>query len=167
MLDAVTHGCIPVVIQDESEMFLEGAFTDAGLPSFDYASFSLRLMEADLPRLVKVLRAVPAARIQELRRAALWARDYFVYKDMYNPSASSRTELLAAGRPRQDAFLLITLALEGRARSLGKLVDVPDWRKRNLELLGWGAPASTADDVAVGEAAAAAADRADAAAPDG
>ena len=40
-------------------MFLEGAFTEAGLPGFDYASFSLRLMEADLPNLVKVLRAVP------------------------------------------------------------------------------------------------------------
>jgi len=154
----VTHGCIPVVIQDESEMFLEGAFTEAGLP-LDYASFSLRLAEAELPRLVQMLRAVPAARIRELRRAALWARDYFVYKDMYNPSAGSRTELLSAGRPRQDAFLLITLALEGRARALGKLVDVPDWRQRNLKLLGWGAAGS--------EAAADAADRAEAAAPNG
>ena len=166
MLDAVTHGCIPVVIQDESEMFLEGAFTEAGLP-LDYASFSLRLMESDLPRLVKVLRAVPPARIRELRRAALWARDYFVYKDMYNPSASSRTELLGAGRPGQDAFLLITLALEGRARSLGKLIDAPDWRQRNLKLLGWGAAASTVEGVAgrVSEAAADAADKLDAVTP--
>ena len=75
------------------------------------------------------LRAVSPEKIVKLRRAALWARltycvqghahlappinptsliplpdscqvrDYFVYKDMYNPSASSRTELLAAGRP--------------------------------------------------------------------
>ena len=154
-------------------MFLEGAFTEAGLPGFDYASFSLRLMEADLPDLVKVLRAVPRRRIEELRRAVLWARDYFVYKDMYNPSASSRAELLSAGRPRQDAFLLIALALEGRARALGKLVDVPEWRQRNRELLGWGADGllgagvvgrgSTADGVAGSQAAAGAADRADAA----
>ena len=29
MLDAVVHGCIPVVIEDESLMFFEGAFAEA------------------------------------------------------------------------------------------------------------------------------------------
>ena len=120
-----------------------------------------------------ILRAVPPAKVAAMQRAVLWVRDYFVYKDMYNPSASSRAELLSAGRPRQDAFLLIALALEGRARALGKLVDVPEWRQRNRELLGWGADGllgagvagrgSTADGGAGSQAAAAAADRADAA----
>lgn len=32
VLDAVTHGCIPVVVQDESEMFFEGAFAGAPTP---------------------------------------------------------------------------------------------------------------------------------------
>ena len=118
-------------------MFLEGAFTEAGLPGFDYASFSLRLMEADLPDLVKVLRAVPRRRIEELRRAALWARDYFVYKDMYSPDADERRELLKAGRPNQDAFLLLAMALEARARDLGRLPANPAaWRPRNRRLLG-------------------------------
>jgi len=127
---------IPVVVQDESEMFFEGAFTEAGLP-LDYANFSLRFGEAELPQLVKRLRAISPERILELRRAALWVRDYFVYKDMYNPSASRRADLLATGRQRQDAFLLLALALEGRARALGKLRDTPDWRERNLRLLGF------------------------------
>ena len=70
-----------------------------------------------------------------VRRAVLWVRDYFIYKDMYNPSASHRAELLGTGRKNQDAFLLLALALEGRARALGKLKDGPGWRERNLKLL--------------------------------
>lgn len=31
VLDAVIHGCIPVIVQDDSEMFFEGAFADAGM----------------------------------------------------------------------------------------------------------------------------------------
>jgi hypothetical protein len=31
VLDGIIHGCIPVILQDESEMFLEGAFPDAGM----------------------------------------------------------------------------------------------------------------------------------------
>ena len=55
VLDAVVHGCIPVVIQDESEMFFEGAFTASGLP-IDYSDFSVRLLEAELPDLVTKLK---------------------------------------------------------------------------------------------------------------
>ena len=39
VLDAVVHGCVPVVVQDESDMFFEGAFRTAGLP-VDYEDFS-------------------------------------------------------------------------------------------------------------------------------
>ena len=42
---------------------------------------------------------------------------------MYSPDADERRELLKAGRPNQDAFLLLALALEARARSLGRLQD--------------------------------------------
>ena len=75
------------------------------------------------------------------------------------------TEELPKRRGREE--------LEGRARALGKLVDVPEWRQRNRELLGWGADGllgagvagrgSTADGGAGSQAAAGAADRADAA----
>ena len=60
-----------------------------------------------------------------VQRAVLWVRDYFVYKDMYNPNADDRAELLASGRRGQDAFLLLTKALEARARALGRLRSPP------------------------------------------
>ena len=87
VLDGIVHGCIPVVVQDHSEMFFEGAFAAAGL-GLDYADFSIRLPEAELPQLVTRLRAVPAERVVQLRRLCLWLRDYFVYKDMPNPYAA-------------------------------------------------------------------------------
>ena len=124
VLDAVTHGCIPVVVEDASAMFFEGAFGLAGLP-LDYANFSVRLAEAELPQLVQRLRAIPPAAVAAMQRAVLWVRDYFVYKDMYNPNADDRAELLASGRRGQDAFLLLTKALEARARALGRLRSPP------------------------------------------
>ena len=68
----------------------------------------------------------------------MWVRDYFVYKDMFNPNAQERAELIQAGRPGQDAFLLLALALEARARALGKLpaFDASSWKRRNRRLLG-------------------------------
>jgi hypothetical protein len=135
VLDAVVHGCIPVVVQDESEMFFEGAFAAAGLP-MDYANFSVRIAEAELHNLVPILKAVPPARVRRMRRVVLWLRDYFVYKDMYNPSPTSRRQLLASGREGQDAFLLLTLALEARARALGRLPrDRSAWQPRSQLML--------------------------------
>ena len=105
-------------------MFFEGAFEAAGL-GLDYADFSVRIAERDLPDLVTTLRAIPPARVAVMRRKVLLLRDYFVYKDMYSPSASHRKAMLALGRPGQDAFLLLALALEARARALGVLKQQP------------------------------------------
>ena len=77
-----------------------------------------------------------------MRRVVLWVRDYFVYKDMYNPNPKERADLLSGGRAGQDAFLLLALALEARARALGRLpasgpASGPgSWRARNAKLLG-------------------------------
>jgi len=77
------------------------------------------------------------------------ARDYFVWKEVYSPYRYHRKDFLAAGRPGQDAFLLLTLALEAKARALGRLPgDEGRWQYRNRELLGlsWtGWPASEPD----------------------
>ena len=138
VLDAVVHGCIPVIVQDESEMFFEGAFAAAGL-GFDYADFSVRIAEDGLRSLVSTLKAIPQSRVAEMRARVLLVRDYFVYKDMYSPDADERRELLKAGRPNQDAFLLLAMALEARARDLGRLPKaVEAWRPRNRKLLGVG-----------------------------
>ncbi len=64
-------------------------------------------------------------------------RDYFVYKDAYAPYTYQRKALLETGRRGQDAFLLLALALEARARSLGKLVEPQErWLLRNRALMG-------------------------------
>jgi len=135
VLDAVVHGCIPVIVQDESYMFFEGSLHESGLP-LDYANFSLRLREVELPQLVTRLRAVTPATIRRLRRAALWVRDYFVYKDMYNPSREERRQLLDMGRPGQDAFLLLARTLEARARAFA-LHHHHASRSRSWSESGW------------------------------
>jgi len=136
VLDAVVHGCVPVIVQDESAMFFEGAFSLAGAPELEYSSFSLRLPEAELPRVLEALDAVTAPRLRAMQAAALRVRDYFVYKDVYAPYRYERKALLATGRPRQDGFLLLALALEARARQLGKLPpQTEEGRRRNRALL--------------------------------
>ena len=68
--------------------------------------------------------------------AVLRVRDYFVYKDMYNPDAQDRSVLLREGQPGQDAFLLIALTLEERARRMGKLpADTPADVARRARML--------------------------------
>ena len=54
LLAQVRHGCIPVIIMDGVLMPFEGVL--------DYASFSIRIPEADVEQLDTLLRAVPAAR---------------------------------------------------------------------------------------------------------
>jgi len=135
VLDGLVHGCIPVIVQDESDMFFEGAFGASGM-GFDYADFSVRIAEAQLHTLVDVLAAIPKKRVLQLRRVVMHVRDYFIYKDMYNPSKEHRARLLRLGRPKQDAFLLLALGLEAKARALGKLSERgSEWRSRNRALL--------------------------------
>ena len=63
-------------------------------------------------------------------------RDYFVYKDAYAPYAYQRKTLQGTGRRGQDAFLLLVLALEARARRIGKLVEPRErWLERNRALM--------------------------------
>ena len=132
VLDAVVHGCIPVVVQDESEMFFEGAFAAAGLP-IDYANFSIRLAESDLHKLVDVLRGV-SRRIRRMRRNVLWLRDYFVY--MFNPSATLRSSCSTPAAARGMRSCCWSLR-EDRARKLGRLRETSaKWRERNLAMLG-------------------------------
>jgi len=116
-------------------MFFEGALRAAGL-GFDYEAFSVRVAEGELPQLLGKLDALPPARIVAMRRAALRVRDYFVYKDMFNPSRDNRAALLSEGRRGQYAFLLLALALEDRARSLGKLPRArPEDTHRHAQML--------------------------------
>ena len=138
VLDGVIHGCVPVIFQDESYMFLQGAFAAVGA-GIDYANFSITLPEAELPRLLEHLDAVTPAQLAAYQRTLLWVRDYFVYKDLYSPYRFVRRELLGRGRANQDAFMLLALALEARARSLpprrGIHLSHDEWVARNRRLL--------------------------------
>ena len=134
VLDGIIHGCIPVIIQDDSYMFFQGAFSEAGM-DIEYEDFSVRVPEKDVLKLADILSAIPLERVQRLHKNTLIARDYFVYKDMYNPNRHIRKKLLEEGRPHQDAFLLLTLNLEARARALGKLPR-RGWRNRAKQMLG-------------------------------
>ena len=78
--EAIAQGCVPLIIQDEpdSQTEVEQAFEEL-LP---YADFSLRLRQADIPRLPELLAAVPNATWLQLRRGLgcvwprmLWLRD--------------------------------------------------------------------------------------------
>jgi len=80
---------------------------------------------------------VPPAKLAAMQRAVLWVRDYFVYKDMYNPDAANRRRLLASGRPGQDAFLLLVKVLETRARGLGRLHGKPADERHASGLPQW------------------------------
>lgn len=90
-------------------------FPNPRTSGIDYDDFSVRIPEAQLPRLLEHLSSIPADRVDRMHKATLQVRDFFVYKDMYNPDVADRRQLLQSGRPGRDAFLLLTAALEARA----------------------------------------------------
>eukprot|EP00965_Chrysotila_dentata_P092671 3058912-Pleurochrysis_carterae.AAC.1 len=119
-------------------MFFEGQFSAAGL-DLDYsdfsvrrhacrflkqrvlnsltAAFAVRIAEKDLPQMVQRLKAISTPRVRQMQRNVRAVADFFVYKDMYNPSRKDRHWLLQKGEPH-DAFYLIAKALERRASQL-------------------------------------------------
>ena len=97
VLDAVVHGCVPVIIQDESNMFFEGIFNLVGA-ELDYDDFSIRIPEHELPRLLEHLDEVTPAQFAKYQRNVLWVRDYFVYKELWSTCRYMRKELMGRGR---------------------------------------------------------------------
>lgn len=53
------HGCIPVVVQD--------GVSPPFHPHLDWASFSVRIAEADIPNTPDILLSIPPERVQELQ----------------------------------------------------------------------------------------------------
>jgi len=68
---AILHGCIPVVMQDDSSLPLE--------PFLDYSEFSVRVPLADIPDLERILRAVTPERVRRMRSRVLEVAPYFVW----------------------------------------------------------------------------------------
>ena len=102
------------------------------MPASDHISsratdFSVRLNESELPLLLTRLEVISRRDVLRMQRFVLRARDYFVYKDMYNPDARERHALLSSGHAGHDAFLLLTKALEAKARRLGRIIPQTPW----------------------------------------
>ena len=137
VVDAVVHGCVPVIFQDESMMFFEGVFDLVGA-ELGYPDFSIRLRESELPRLLDHLDAISPLQLRRYQRNILLVRDYFIYKDLWTVRPHIRTELVGRGAAGQDAFLMLALALEGKARQIGALrsrLTQAQWLGRNRALL--------------------------------
>eukprot|EP00271_Cylindrocystis_brebissonii_P008104 TRINITY_DN22132_c0_g1_i1.p1 TRINITY_DN22132_c0_g1~~TRINITY_DN22132_c0_g1_i1.p1 ORF type:complete len:881 (+),score=139.06 TRINITY_DN22132_c0_g1_i1:51-2693(+) len=68
MEDSILHGCVPVIVQDGIQMPYENVL--------DYDQISVRVMEAEIPSMIKILRAIPEARVRAMLSAVkgLWQR---------------------------------------------------------------------------------------------
>eukprot|EP00013_Stygamoeba_regulata_P024819 CAMPEP_0177659318 /NCGR_PEP_ID=MMETSP0447-20121125/17377_1 /TAXON_ID=0 /ORGANISM="Stygamoeba regulata, Strain BSH-02190019" /LENGTH=131 /DNA_ID=CAMNT_0019164177 /DNA_START=122 /DNA_END=517 /DNA_ORIENTATION=- len=71
LLDAVWHGCIPVIVADGWHLPLSSL-----LP---WRDFSLRLSDARIADLVDTLRAIPPTRVATMQRTLLDVRRHFVF----------------------------------------------------------------------------------------
>jgi len=93
---ALMRGCVPVLLGDG----IEEPFSDM----FDWTTFSLRVPEAQLDALLDIVRAVPAAREEELRQNGARLRGRFNWS--------------AADQP--DAFETVMEALRAKSRARGR-----------------------------------------------
>jgi len=68
VVEEVTRGCIPVIIQDN--------VTQAFEEILPYAKFSVRVSEADIPRLPEILRNITQSQVQQMRKelSCVWKR---------------------------------------------------------------------------------------------
>ena len=67
-VDAILHGCIPVVVMDNVEEAFESVL--------DYKQFSLRINESDIERTPDILRSIPDSLVLQMQRslAKVWQR---------------------------------------------------------------------------------------------
>ena len=118
--EPVIHGCIPVIIMPDIHVQLEGVL--------NMSAFSVRIPRADLPRIVKILQAIPPATIQAMQAemAKIWER--FTYSGLFKrelqlqllpPDALTKSRV---GAPPDDQRAKVFTKLEGRLRGL----DAPD-----------------------------------------
>jgi len=139
MYESIAQGCVPLIIQDEpvSNTSVDQAFEEL-LP---YRLFSLRLTQADIPRLPEILDAFPADAWHGLRRnlACVWPRVLWLVADNEAPGrqvdAASRrstaTEMLGdQGFLRDyDAWTSLMTTLSRRAaRRRNEAVPPFEWR---------------------------------------
>ena len=109
MEDAVLHGCIPVILQDEIHTPWESVL--------DAAAFSLRVSRVEMPSLLQTLRAVPPERVARMQRAlaAVWPR--FSYLGVAAAEAARRqlpVPAVVAAAAKRDAVATLLQVLRAR-----------------------------------------------------
>ncbi len=57
--DAVLHGCVPVIIMDNTQVPFESIL--------DMESFTVRILQKDIPRIPEIIKAIPEAKAEEMR----------------------------------------------------------------------------------------------------
>ena len=82
--DAVLHGCIPVIIQDEVDLPFESIL--------DYAQFSIRIAEADASKAPKILKSVAEEEVLRLQQGVVKMQHRFWYGS-YVPYARAEMEI--------------------------------------------------------------------------
>lgn len=82
--EAMRHGCIPVIVQDGIELPFQTLL--------DYNSFSIRLAEREIPKLVTTLKAISSKRGSAMQRvvAAVWQR--LSYHSLHSQEARRQQE---------------------------------------------------------------------------
>ncbi|KAG1671014.1 hypothetical protein FOA52_014258 [Chlamydomonas sp. UWO 241] len=104
--DAVLHGCVPVVIMDNVHQLFE--------PQLDWASFSIRIKEADIDSLPQLLSSVPEKILEKLQAAVrtVWHRFAYTSHPLMRRNVE---EIMAQHRPAVARQLLGVDGVEGVA----------------------------------------------------
>jgi len=116
---AIMAGCIPLIIGDGLEMPFENVL--------NYSAFSLRVAEADIPRLPAILAAVPRDAIEVLLDGVRRVRPRFTY------SSIASNELRVSANRSHVAPLLEPLAAEAKKHedALATVVRILRYRLRH------------------------------------
>ena len=142
--EAVAQGCVPLIIQDEpdSNTTVDQAF--ATLLPWD--AFSLRLKQADIPDLPRLLAEYPDAEWRRLRRnlACAWPRVLWLQADNEAPGMQTARESRSADATSQlgsQAYLSGFDAFESLMHTLGRKAAVR--RGKPLPPFRWRTPSES------------------------
>ncbi|EFN55367.1 hypothetical protein CHLNCDRAFT_52572 [Chlorella variabilis] len=87
--DAVQHGCLPVIIQDEVHLAFESII--------DYRKFVVRIQQKDMERVPEILGAIPPEKVQTMQKALATVWRKWSYTG-YRPYANVTLDLLEGYR---------------------------------------------------------------------
>jgi hypothetical protein len=125
--DAILHGCIPVIIQDEVDVSFESLF--------DVSEFSLRIAQKDMEQIPEILNAVSKEEIQKLQQgvAKMMVRySYLSYEPHAKLSQLIREDWEAELAGRNNSTARATEEEEEDEKTGEKEEEVEKRRRRRL-----------------------------------